>query len=255
MLESPHTFESEIRQAAQLLAQSRYAVALTGAGISTPSGIPDFRSADSGLWEKHNPMTVATLSAFHHRPEDFYEWVRPLVSITNDAIPNPAHTALADLEKKGILKAVITQNIDGLHTEAGSKNVYEVHGHTREVECLSCGRTEEAAPHMARLAADGSMPICVACGAVIKPKVILFGELLPAAVINGAHQASQRADVMLIAGSSLEVAPVSELPWLAHRNQARLIVINFQPTPIDHLADVIIRDDVAKILPLIVSNI
>ena len=144
MLEPPRTFEAEIQQAAKLLSQSRYAVALTGAGISTPSGIPDFRSADSGLWEKHNPMEVANISAFRRKPEDFYDWIRPLVSITKDAKPNPAHTALAKLEEKGILKAVITQNIDGLHTEAGSKNVYEVHGHTREVECLSCGRTEAA---------------------------------------------------------------------------------------------------------------
>ena len=255
MLEPPRTFEAEIQQAAQLLSQSRHAVALTGAGISTPSGIPDFRSPDSGLWEKHNPMAVANISAFQRRPEDFYDWIRPLVSITNDAKANPAHTALADLEKKGILKAVITQNIDGLHTEAGSKNVYEVHGHTREVECLSCGRTEAAAPHMDRLAADGSMPTCAACGAIFKPKVILFGELLPTKIMNAAHLASHQADVMLVAGSSLEVAPVSELPWLAHRNHARIIVVNFQPTYIDHLADVIIRDNVAKVLPAIVSHI
>lgn len=255
MLETPHTFEAKIKQAAQLLDHSRYAVALTGAGISTPSGIPDFRSASSGLWEKHNPMEVANISAFRRKPEDFYDWIRPLIAVTNTAQPNPAHIALAELEKKGRLQAVITQNIDGLHSAAGSKNVYEVHGHAREVECLSCGHTETAAHHMSKLAADGSLPTCAACGAVMKPKVILFGELLPADVIHGAEQATKQADVMLVAGSSLEVAPVSELPWQAHKNHARLIIVNYQPTPVDHLADVIIRDDVAKVLPAIVSNL
>ncbi|MEM7348182.1 MAG: NAD-dependent deacylase [Chloroflexota bacterium] len=253
MLESPTHHKAEIQRAGELLKQSHYAVALTGAGISTPSGIPDFRSAASGLWEKHDPTVVANISAFRRKPQDFYDWIRPLVKITNDAQPNPAHTALAELEKIGPLQAVVTQNIDGLHTAAGSDKVYEVHGHVREVECLNCGRVEDAAPYLAKLAADGVIPTCAACDKVIKPKVILFGELLPLDVMNAAQVATRKADVMIVAGSSLEVAPVSELPWLAHQNNARLIIVNFQPTPVDHLADIIIRDDVAKVLPAIVS--
>ncbi len=248
-------YDADILKAATLLQQSTSAVALTGAGLSTPSGIPDFRSPDSGLWEKHNPLVVATISAFQRKPEDFYDWIRPLVKITADAKPNPAHTALVTLEKMGHLSAVITQNIDGLHTKAGSNTVYEVHGHSREVECLSCGRVDPADRFMAALVDTGALPRCVACQSVVKPKVILFGELLPFEIMQNAQAATEQADVMIVAGSSLEVAPVSELPWIAKRNQTKLIVINYDPTPADSFADVIIRDDVAKVIPAIVSKI
>ena len=254
MVELPNRFETEINRAAELLAQSRNAVALTGAGVSTPSGIPDFRSADSGLWEKHDPMVVATLSAFRRKPENFYDWIRPLIDVTDQAQPNPAHTALAELEQIGPLKGIITQNIDGLHSAAGSRNVYEVHGHVREVECIGCGRSESSAPYLARLAAEGTIPRCPACGSTLKPKVILFGELLPFEIMNRAHAAVEQADLMVIAGSSLEVAPVSELPWLAHQNGAKIIIVNFEPTQIDRLAEVAIGGDVATILPAITAR-
>ncbi len=247
--------DSEILAAATLLQQSNRAVALTGAGISTPSGIPDFRSPSSGLWEKHNPMVVANISSFRQKPEDFYDWIRPLVKITAEAEPNPAHTALAKLEAMGHLNSIITQNIDGLHTKAGSKTVYEVHGHSREVECLQCGRVDPADGYMQALVETGALPVCAACDAVVKPKVILFGELLPFDIMQNAQLATERADVMIVAGSSLEVAPVSELPWIAKRNRAKLIIINFDPTPADSFADVIIRDDVAKVIPAIVEQV
>ena len=179
MVESDTPFANEIEVAAEILKAGRSAVTLTGAGISTPSGIPDFRSPASGLWERHNPMVVATIGAFRQKPEDFYDWIRPLVKLTAEAEPNPAHVALAQLEQMGLMKAIITQNIDGLHTRAGSKTVYEVHGHSRAIECMACGREDEAEPYMDRLVKDGTVPTCAACGAVVKPKVILFGELLP----------------------------------------------------------------------------
>lgn len=253
MIEANNHLKKEIEAAAQLLSSSRSAVALTGAGFSTPSGIPDFRSPQSGLWETHNPMEVANIDAFRQAPQNFYEWIRPLVQITSQAKPNPAHLALAQLEEMGKLSAVITQNIDGLHTKAGSQTVYEVHGHVREVECLTCGHHEAAEPFMLKLAADGSMPTCPSCAAIMKPKVILFGELLPFEIMTMAQNASETADLMIVAGSSLEVAPVSQLPWAAKRHQARLIIINFDPTPADQLADIIIRGDVAEVFPAIIS--
>lgn len=246
-------YTAEIEHAAQLLTHSKFTVALTGAGVSTPSGIPDFRSPTSGLWDKHNPMEVAHISAFKQKPEDFYDWIRPLVKITNQAKPNPAHNTLAQLEKNGPLHAIITQNIDGLHTRAGSENVYEVHGHTRDVECLNCGRSESANKHMVLLSETGQVPMCASCNSVMKPKVILFGELLPWQILERAEHAVQQADVMIIAGSSLEVAPVSQLPWRAHAGGTKLIIINYQPTYADPMADVIIRDDVATVLPAIYS--
>ncbi|MEM9774500.1 MAG: NAD-dependent deacylase, partial [Chloroflexota bacterium] len=246
-------YAAEIEHAAQLLTNSQFTVALTGAGISTPSGIPDFRSPASGLWDKHNPMEVAHISAFKQRPEDFYDWIRPLVKITNQAEPNPAHNALAQLEQNGPLRAIITQNIDGLHTRAGSETVYEVHGHTKDVECLACGYSEPAEQHMIQLSEKGQVPMCKMCDRVMKPKVVLFGELLPRQVMASAEHAVTQADVMIIAGSSLEVAPVSELPWRAHAGGAKLIIINYQPTYADSMADVIIRDDVASALPAIYS--
>ena len=254
MSESLHRYKTEIQQAAQLLMHSQHSVALTGAGISTPSGIPDFRSAASGLWEKYDPTVVASISAFRRKPEDFYDWIRPLIKITQNAQPNPAHVALATLEKLGSLQAVVTQNIDGLHTAAGSEKVSEVHGHVREVECLTCKYVEGSAPHLDRLAADATIPTCPKCNHVLKPKVILFGEQLPFDIMHAAQESVRKADLMIVAGSSLEVAPVSELPWLAHQNQARLIIINYQATPVDHLADIIIRDDVARVLPAIVAD-
>ncbi|MEM8857463.1 MAG: NAD-dependent deacylase [Chloroflexota bacterium] len=254
MIQNSTNFQKEIERAAELLSNCTFAVALTGAGISTPSGIPDFRSPASGLWEKHNPMEVANIGAFRRRPEDFYDWIRPLVKITSEAKPNPAHLALARLEQGGPLQGIITQNIDGLHTDAGSKSVYEVHGHTRELECLSCSHEEPAQSHMTKLAATGDIPYCSKCRQVMKPKVILFGELLPWQIMADAEYAAAQAEVMIVAGSSLEVAPVSELPRRSHQNGTKLIIINYQPTHVDHLADVVIREDVAKALPAIYTE-
>ncbi len=239
-----------IEKAAEILRASRHAVALTGAGHSTPSGIPDFRSPESGLWEKYDPMQVASIQAFRANPRAFYEWMRPLALQMAAAKPNPAHVALARLESLGILKAVITQNIDGLHTEAGSKRVLELHGHMRTASCMECGRSVQAGPLIEAYLETGEVPTC-RCGGVLKPDVILFGEMLPFGVFMEAEAETMACDVMLVAGSSLEVAPAANLPFVAHRNGARLILVNLQPTPADSFAEVVIHDDVAVVLPQI----
>lgn len=243
------TLEHKLAQAAEMLSRARSVVALTGAGLSTASGIPDFRSPESGMWSKFNPFEVASISAFRKRPEDFYAWIRPLIHITQEARPNPAHLALADLEAHGPLTAVITQNIDALHTQAGSKVVHEVHGHTREVVCLTCGIEDDAAPKLEALAKTGEIPSCSYCNSVVKPKVILFGEMLPMDVMRASEIAVKTCDVLIVAGSSLEVAPVNDFPWVAKRHGAQIIIINYQETYADEFADVTFKADVTQILP------
>lgn len=245
--------ERLIQKAQAILASSRYAVALTGAGISTPSGIPDFRSADSGVWENHDPMEVATITAFRRQPQQFYNWMRPLTSTILNADPNPAHLALRDLEQHGPLRSVITQNIDNLHTLAGSQTVHEVHGHLREAVCLGCAQESPSTKLLEDFANTGAIPTCTACGSVLKPKVVLFGETLPYEAMAKAELDMVRCDVMIVAGSSLEVVPVSDMPMQAYYNGARLIVINYTPTHVDALADVVIRGDVAAVLPQIAA--
>lgn len=240
-----YTLDSAI----QIIRHARYLVALTGAGISTGSGIPDFRSPESGLWERYNPAEVASIYGFKHHPEHFYDWIRPLINNILNAQPNAAHLALADLEKRGTLKSIITQNIDTLHTRAGSQQVYEVHGDLRSATCIHCFQVFPAQPLIQHYLDNGDIPRCTNCGHVLKPNVILFGEQLPAHALIAARREARRADAMLIAGSSLEVYPAAELPLIAQRSGAKLILINLQATPIDDLADVVIHHNVVDVLP------
>lgn len=241
-----------IEQAADLLRGARYAVVLTGAGISTPSGIPDFRSPHSGLWEQVDPLEVASIYGFRRDPARFFAWIRPLARLIAEASPNAAHLALARLEQMGILKALITQNIDTLHIRAGSQVVYEIHGDIREATCVECFRTYPTAPFLEHFIATGQVPRCEHCGGVLKPNVILFGEALPLKAMQAAQRAARDCDVMLVAGSSLAVAPASDLPLVALAHGARLIIINFEKTFVDDEAAVVIHDDVARILPYLV---
>ena len=243
--------EENIRVVVDLLRQARHAVSLTGAGISTPSGIPDFRSPSSGLWENADPFKVATIFGFKTQPQHFYNWIRPLAATVMKAHPNPAHTALARMERLGILKTVITQNIDMLHTRAGSQNVVEVHGHFREMTCIRCYEVYESTPFITPFLATGVVPHCPACGGVLKPNVILFGEQLPVRELIAAQQAAAQCDVMLVAGSSMEVAPACDLPVKARQHGAAVVIVNLDETPVDAMAQVIIRDDVATVLPQI----
>jgi NAD-dependent deacetylase len=246
------SLESKIEQAAELMRKSRHMVAFTGAGHSTPSGIPDFRSPGSGLWEKANPMAVASIWSFRLNPRSFYDWIRPLIPVMIEAKPNPAHQALADLEARGILKAVITQNIDNLHHRAGSKHVLELHGHMREATCVRCYKEVAADPMIEDLMEDRRVPRCE-CGGVLKPNVILFGEQLPVRVFNQASEEASRSDLMLVAGCSMTVTPAADLPYLALQNQAKGIIVNLEPTGFDRAADLVIHGDVTEVLPAIVE--
>lgn len=246
---------NQIATATALLSQAQYPIALTGAGVSTPSGIPDFRSANSGLWENANPLEVATIWAFKADPGAFYRWLHPLLHRATTAQPNPAHDALAVLERAGKLQALITQNIDDLHTRAGSANVIEVHGNMRHMTCIRCYEIQPSEPLIPAFLSTKAVPHCPLCNGVLKPNVILFGEQLPALAIKAAERAAARCDLMLIAGSSLEVAPVCDLPVLAKRKGAKVIIFNRDATELDSLADVIIRDDVAIALPQLVEGL
>jgi NAD-dependent deacetylase len=237
-----------VEQAIALLSAARHMVALTGAGISTPSGIPDFRSRGSGLWADADPLAVASIWAFHDRPEQFYRWIRPVMFKMQTARPNVAHTTLALLEQQGLLKAVITQNIDSLHLKAGSRHVLEIHGHTRTASCLECRHGVASDPLWAAVLAGIPSPPCPACGGLLKPDVVLFGEPLPYEALGAAQHETLAADIMLIVGSSLEVMPAADLPLLAKRRGAATILVNLTPTPLDEQMDVVIRDDVVKTL-------
>lgn len=237
-----------VEQAIDLLSAARHAVALTGAGISTPSGVPDFRSRDSGLWADVDPLAVASIWAFHDHPEQFYRWIRPVMIRLSAARPNVAHTTLALLEQRGLLKTVITQNIDSLHWLAGSRHVLEIHGHTRTAGCLDCQHTASSDSLWSAALGGLPPPPCPECGGLMKPDVVLFGEPLPYEVISAAQHETLLADVMLIIGSSLEVMPAADLPLLAKRRGAATILVNLTPTPLDEQMDVVIREDVVKTL-------
>jgi NAD-dependent deacetylase len=243
-----------INQSIRLLSKAQQAVAITGAGISTPSGIPDFRSKDSGLWRRFDPMAVASLAVFRYHPENFFEWVRPLVASMLDATPNAAHTALARLEQAGFLAGLVTQNIDDLHHRAGSQNVFEVHGHLRRATCIKCYRSYSTEGQIEAFAERGEIPHCAECGGILKPDIVLYGEQLPAKIVNAAQKLIDESDLILIAGSSLEVTPAASMPVRALNRGAHLIIVNIDPTYLDERADVLIHDDVINILPVIADT-
>lgn len=245
----------QIQHATELIQQARHIVAMTGAGISTLSGIPDFRSPNSGLWNSADPLEVASIHAFRRNPQLFYNWIHPVSQLFLDAKPNAAHQALVKLERSGKLKAVITQNIDDLHTKAGSQTVFELHGHLRELTCVQCYRVTAAELVLEKFVADGQVPHCAHCGGVLKPNVILFGEQLPMQEFVAAQVALEKADLLLVVGSSLEVSPASDLPLVALDNGASLIIINHQPTHLDSKADVVIRGDIAAALSAITNAV
>ena len=253
------TFSSKthtgIEYAAELFRKTKHAVVLTGAGVSTPSGIPDFRSEGTGLWSRDEPMEVASLSTFRTDPERFFVWFRPLASLIFSAEPNPAHIALAKLEKAGRLKSVITQNIDALHHKAGSKNVIEMHGTLRTLSCTQCFKQEESKNYQKAFVEKGTLPRCPSCNGIMKPDVILFGEQLPQQAWFEAQRESRQCDLMLVAGSSLEVLPVAGLPMQAIDRGAHLIVINDTTTYLNVRADVVIQQDVADIIPAIAEQV
>lgn len=235
-----------IEAATALVRGARSIVALTGAGISTPSGIPDFRG-DSGLWSASDPLLVASLGGFLEDARRFYRWFQPLVQHMLTARPNPAHGALAALEHTGRLRAVVTQNIDGLHQRAGSRKVFELHGHLRSATCVECERSVPS-ERLLPLVQRGVPPRCT-CGGTFKPDVVFFDEPLPRGIYWLAQRELEQCDLLLVAGTSLEVYPVSDLPLIALRRGARLVIVNKGETYLDDQADVVLHEDVAAALP------
>lgn len=237
---------------AELIAGADSVVALTGAGISVPSGIPDFRSAGSGLWENVNPMEVAHIDAWRENPARFWEFYGQRFGLLVDKQPNGAHLALARLEELGLLDAVLTQNIDLLHQKAGTPDPVELHGSIRTSSCLSCGNQESLGHVMALLgdSADG-VPRC-SCGEPFKPDVVLFGEMLPEQAISRAFDLASRADLLICVGTSLEVFPVAALPDETARGGGQVALVTQGPTAWDDRAviklDGDVEDDLAAVL-------
>jgi NAD-dependent deacetylase len=243
-----------IAHAAELIGVARRGLALTGAGVSAESGIPTFRGA-GGLWTRYDPVKVASIEYFMADPSAYWNVSKERGRVALAARPNPGHHALAALEAGGRLVAVVTQNTDGLHQDSGSRTVIEVHGSSRTVQCLDCGNREPRSEVQARL--DVEMPPrCGICGGTfLKPTVVLFGEPLPQEAIQQAFTLARQADVMLVVGSSLVVYPAADIPLMAVRSGAQLIVINAEPTPFDELAAVVVRGKSGKVLPEIVKLI
>jgi NAD-dependent deacetylase len=221
---------------AALVRQHQPCVVLTGAGISTESGIPDFRSP-TGIWATYDPMEYATIDAFRRDPVKVWEFYALRFELLTRAEPNAGHLALAELERHGLVEAVVTQNIDGLHERGGSRDVVEVHGSIRSASCLECGERVPLDRVVAALH-ESPAPACPQCGAILKPDVVMFGELLPVEAIDRAIELAQRAGVLLVVGSSLEVHPVAGLPQETLSAGGRLAIVNRGSTPFDGLATI-----------------
>ena len=242
-----------IAAAADMLRAAKRGVAFTGAGVSTASGLSDFRSP-TGVWANVDPMKVASRSAFERRPEEFYAFYRTRLEVLAQAAPNTAHNALAAMERAGRLAAVITQNVDGLHQAAGSRTVIEVHGNLREAVCTACGDVRPIGVIRAALDA-GDLPRCADCTGILKPNVVLFEDLLPMRAWLAAEEAARRSDVMLIVGSSLQVYPAASLPEETLDAGGQLIIVNREPTPFDTRAAVTLHGEAAEILPVIARDV
>jgi NAD-dependent deacetylase len=220
-------------------------VALTGAGISVPSGIPDFRTPGTGLWARIDPLEVAHIDAFHEDPVRFWRFYEERFATLAGKQPNAAHRSLAGLEGHGLLAGVITQNVDMLHRKAGTQELVEVHGSIERCVCLECGEELPLAEARDRLhAASDGVPRCERCGVPLKPGVVLFGEQLPQLALRRASELCEQADVVLCVGSSLEVHPVAGLPLLAHSRGATVAIVTQGDTPLDDIAGVRLRGDV-----------
>jgi NAD-dependent deacetylase len=229
---------------AELVRAADSVVALTGAGISVPSGIPDFRSPRTGLWENVDPMEVAHIDVFRSDPARFWQFYGQRFQTLEHKRPNRAHEVLAELERAGLLDAVITQNIDRLHAEAGSTQLIEVHGTIAHASCLHCGARYPLAQVRHRQAGDADgVPRCD-CGIPLKPDVVLFGEYLPFDALERAQSLAGRADLMLCIGSSLEVHPVAQLPEITLGSGGSLAILTQGPTPFDRRAAVRMNGDV-----------
>ncbi|MBO8181479.1 MAG: NAD-dependent protein deacylase [Archaeoglobus sp.] len=243
--------EEQIKKISRMLVNAKHAVVFTGSGISVASGIPTFRGAD-GLWMRWNPEEVASIYGFKRNPAKFWEFAKELI-VKAKASPNPAHYAIAELEEEGVVKAVITQNIDMLHQSAGSKKVLELHGSMSYVDCLECGK-EYDWEYIEEILKK-KQPVCEVCGSeLLKPRVVFFGEPLPPDVLSEAMEESRKCDVFIVVGSSLVVYPAASLPEIAKRSGAKLAIVNLEPTEKDHIFDAVAYGKAEEILPQVVEE-
>lgn len=244
--------ESLIEKAAQVIRNSHHTVVFTGAGISVESGIPPFRG-ENGLWAKHDP-TFIELGYFHAHPKESWEMIKKVFyDFMGEAKPNPAHYAVADLERHGFVKEVITQNIDNLHQEAGSKIVYEFHGSIRELLCLRCRKKYPAS----EISLDELPPHCPACHGLLKPDFVFFSEQIPPEVNDLSFAAAEAADVMLLIGTTGEVMPASFLPQTAkEKNNATIIEVNPAPSAYTYkLTDIFLQGKAGEIMPELTARV
>ncbi len=234
-----------IDQLLELINSSKHITALTGAGISTESGIPDYRTPGKGMWEKVD-MSVVSISGFYEDPSRYYDYSMKLYETRSRAEPNPGHYLLTRLEEMGKLKGIITQNVDGLHIKAGSVNVHELHGSLRQVVCLECSSLSDMDSAMARVMDGENPPLCLECGGVLKPNTVFFGEALPRIPWEESVELVKNTDLLLTIGSSLQVSPANVLPDFAIKNGAAIVIMNEMPTPYDTDAKIVIRDRIGE---------
>ncbi len=236
-------------KAAQMIKRSSSTIVLTGAGASTDSGIPDFRSPGSGLWEKVDPMEALSARVLYNSPEKFYSLGFKIITSMKDALPNKVHFLVARLEELGLIDLVVTQNIDGLHHKAGSKKVYEVHGTVRTCSCDSCGAKYDT-PLIEKKVMEGEIPHKCRCRGIIRPDVVLFGDMLPGCFYESTKRVEE-AELLIVLGSSLSVSPVNHLADLCKK----LIIINLGETCYDKKGDIIIRENISSALEKIMEYI
>ncbi len=242
------TFE----QATELIAQASRIVGFTGAGISTESGIPDFRSPN-GVWANNRIVEYGEFVTSRAGRIEYWRQKVAMWPEMRDAEPNAGHLAFAELERRGKLRAMITQNIDGLHQRAGNTSVIELHGTTTEAECLTCGARISMDEAVARVEAGDPAPECDVCGGLLKPATVSFGQSMPAPAMKAAVEACQDCEVFLAVGSSLVVHPAASLPELAKQCGAALVILNRTPTPLDAIADLVVREDIGQALPELIG--
>lgn len=217
-----------------LLKGSKHTVVYTGAGMSTESGLPDFRSKKTGLWEQEDPALIASTEAMNRDVERFFEFYRERVLGVKDCLPHKGHEILAKWEKDGLIQSIITQNVDGFHSVAGSQNVMELHGTLQKVHCETCGKEFSNERYEAK-------DFYCTCGGKLRPSVVLFGEMLPEEPFLQAASESEKADLFIVLGSSLTVSPANQFPLLAKENGAKLLIINLEPTHFDSYADIVVN--------------
>jgi NAD-dependent deacetylase len=241
--------QGKIRKAAQIICQSKRTLALTGAGISVESGIPDFRSS-GGLWERFDPMEYGTIESFRTDPEKVWRMLAEVSVLLDRARPNPAHTGLGRLEKMGVLHAIITQNIDNLHQQGGATRVIEYHGNPKTLSCLWCSKRHQADQ------LEGEGPPECGCGKILKPDVVFFGEPIPIRALQESYELASSCKALLVIGTSAEVAPANTIPQMAKMAGAGVLEINLAPTVLtNHLTDVFLQGKASEVVTRLVQEV